>query len=587
MKSINFSINCFLSIFPLIFFSTKLEVQQTDTLLNHRPVYSQNSDLLFAQTGIPDADRTIPNLSDPESIIDNPQQVQDNFNYEDVDYWENLCDLFGRTGQVARANEACSRVIELDGDENADTWLTRGNSLFESGEYVEAVASFDEAIDISEDYSLALTNRCASYFQLALYEDAVADCTAALDKNGDWGNGSPVLAWYYQGLSFSRLGRLEAALTNYERAISHTPGFNLAHAERCRVLLELKSQGEKVQPCFEDKAIARYNLALAKNPGDVVAWTNQGLYFEALDRQQRAINSYDQALEIFPESSFILARRCQVANDLGNFEEALNSCQLALEGDRIFGPEDSAMVWSQQSRAFVGLEQYEQALNSADRAITLNAGIPESWNNKGVSLWFLQRSKEALVALQRAINIDPEYTSGLFNYGRVLSSLGQYEEALSFYNRALETNTNDMAKVKLSDIFVNKSSALLNLGSCTKAYESAQESVSLDPRSFEGWFNQGIALICLGQHELALEAYAEADRIKPEDVNVYTGRAIAYESLGSYQRALTAVEEALNLNGNYQPALKVRERLLRTINRISKTQYLLRSVDKVKSHETS
>ena len=569
MKSINFSINCFLSIFPLIFFSTKLEVQQTDTLLNHRPVYSQNSDLLFAQTGIPDADRTIPNLSDPESIIDNPQQVQDNFNYENVDYWENLCDLFRRTGQVARANEACSKVIELDGDENADTWLARGTSLFESGEYVEAVASFDEAVNISENYSIALTNRCASYFQLALYEEAAADCAAALDKDGDWGNGSPVSAWYYKGLIFSRLGRLEAALINYERAISHTPEFNLAHAERCRVLLELKSQGEEVQPCFEDKAISRYDLALAENPDDVVAWTNQGLYFEALNRQQRAINSYDRALEIFSNSSFILARRCQVANDLGNFEEALNSCQSALEGDRIFGSEDLATVWSQQSRAFVGLEQYERALNSADKAITLNAGIPESWNNKGVSLWFLQRTKEALVALQRAINIDPEYTSGLFNYGRILSSLSQYEEALSFYNRALETNTDDMAKVKLSDIYVNKSSALLNTGSCTRAYESAQKSVSLNPRSFEGWYNQGIALICLGEHELALEAYTEADKIKPEDANVYTGRAIAYESLGSYQRALKSVEEALNLNSNYQPALKVRERLLRTINRIS------------------
>ena len=568
MKFANFSLAGVLLIFLSLLFPKNTDAEPNNLLLGEPNRQLPKSDLLVAQTGVPEVDRQVPNLSNPEQVIENRDRLSD-FEYEDVDYWENLCELFNRTGQTRQANQACSRVIELNGDDNdPDVWLARGISLFESGEYAEAVASFDEAVDISEDYSLALTNRCAGYFQLALYEDAVADCVAALDKDGDWKDGSPVDAWYYQGLTLSRLGRLEAALINYEKAILHTPEYNLAHAERCRVLLELKLQGENVRPCFEDKAIARYELAIANNPNNVVALTNQGLYFEALDREQRASNSYDRALEIVPQSSFVLARRCVVANELGKYQEALSSCSSALEGDRILGSMDVATVWSQQSRALVGLEQYQQALYAAERAIALDSGIAESWNNKGVSLWFLDRTKEALVAVQRAIDIDPQYSDGLSNYGRILSSLDRYEEALDFYDRALKTNINDKNDAEVSDIWVNRSFALFNLDSCQKALESTQQAVALDPDSFEGWYNQGIALACLGQYQLALDAYQKAEEIRPESVNLYTAKAIALENTGSEQEALRVVEQALNLDSNYQPALNLRERLLRTINRV-------------------
>ena len=570
MKLNNFSFVCILSIFCLISYPKSTNSQQSNQL-SERPekLFDKlsNFDTLIAQTGVSEIDRQIPETPDPERVISDPEQIRTNFDYEDVDYWKNLCDLFRRTNQIAKANEACNRVVELnDDDDDPDVWVARGISLHESGEYVEAIASFSEAIDISEDYSLALANRCASYFQLALYEDAIADCVEALDKDGDWKDSSPASAFYYQGLAFSRLERLEAALVNFKKAILHTPEYNLAHAERCRVLLNLELEGERVQPCFENKAIARYNLALAENPNNVVAWTNLGLYFSALDRRQEAADSYDRALEILPQSSFILANRCQVANDLGNFKPALSYCDSALNGDRIFGSLELASVWSQQSRALVGLKQYKEALNSADRAIALNSGIAQSWNNRGVSLWYLQKPQEALAALQRAINIDPEYTRGLFNYGRVLSSLSQYEEALDFYNRALETNSGNLADSELSAIWVNKSFAQFNTGSCEQAFRSAKKAVSFNSQSFEGWYNQGIALACLEEYRLALDAYSKAGEIRPENVDVLTARAVALEKLGLNRRALKIVEEALDLNGDYQPAINIRDKLLRNIN---------------------
>ena len=548
-----------------IFFTIGIAVKSNTSLLTLNLRQFINSKAL-AQVELPDVESELPDVEDAEEIIDEPQQILDDFEYQDSDYWQSLCDLFNQTGQVEKAQEACRKIIELGTDEEPDVWLARGNSLFQSGEYVEAIASYNEAVEIEENYSLALTYRCASYFQLALYEEAIADCEAALEKDGDWKNGSPVLAWYFKGLALSRLERPEAALINYERAIAHSPESDLVHAERCRTLLTLSKQQE-IEPCIEDKAIARYERTLIENPNDVIVLTNQGLFFEALGREYQAFDSYNRALEILPQSPFIAARRCAVASELGNYEEALASCNLALESDRVVNSSELALIWTQRSRALIGLEQYEEASNSATKAIAINQGVAEAWNNQGISLWYLGRPEEALIAIERAIDIEPEYTRALFNYGRILSSIEQYEEALNFYDRALETSIDKMNEIEVADIWVNRSVALFNLDRCRDAFESTKEAIALDPDSFEGWYNQGVTLSCLGENRLALEAYERADELNPENPIIYTGRAVALENLGLYQEALAIVEAALELDDSYEPALNSRDRLISLINR--------------------
>lgn len=559
-----YSLDFFYPVF-IIFFTIGIAVKSNTSLLTLN--LRQSLDLkAVAQVELPDVESELPSAEDTEEIINEPEQLLDNFEYQDSDYWQSLCDLFNQTGQVEKAKEACGKIIELgDDDENPDVWLARGNTLFQSGQYVEAIASYNEAVEIEENYSLALTYRCASYFQLALYEEAIADCETALEKDGDWKNGSPVLAWYFKGLALSRLERPEAALINYERAITHSPESNLVHAERCRTLLTLSKQQE-IEPCIEDKAIARYEQSLVKNPNDVIVLTNQGLFFEALGRENRAIDSYDRALEILPQSSFIATHRCAVANEIGNHEKALASCDLALESDRAFNSSDLALVWTQRSRALIGLEQYEEALNSATKAISINQGVAEAWNNQGVSLWYLERPEEALIAVERALDIEPEYTRALFNYGRIISSIGQYEEALKFYDRALETSIDRINEIELADVWVNRSVALFNLNRCRDAFESTTEAIAIDSNSFEGWYNQGVTLSCLEENRLALEAYERADKLNPENPIIYTGRAIALENLGLYQEALAVIEVALGLDESYEPALNSRDRLISIIN---------------------
>ena len=51
--------------------------------------------------------------------------------------------------------------------------------------------------------------------------------------------------------------------------------------------------------------------------------------------------------------------------------------------------------------------QYEDALNSFERAISLNQNDPDLWNLKGIALRSLGRYNEAVDCFNKSLEIDP------------------------------------------------------------------------------------------------------------------------------------------------------------------------------------
>ena len=52
-------------------------------------------------------------------------------------------------------------------------------------------------------------------------------------------------------------------------------------------------------------------------------------------------------------------------------------------------------------------EQYENALNSFEQAISLNQNDPDLWNLKGITLRSLGRYNEAIECFNKSLEIDP------------------------------------------------------------------------------------------------------------------------------------------------------------------------------------
>jgi len=92
------------------------------------------------------------------------------------------------------------------------------------------------------------------------------------------------------------------------------------------------------------------------------------------------------------------------------------------------GTSDTELV--EIARKKLDEQDYEKALEYADKAIEKNAKNPVAYNVKGVALFELKKFGEALKAYTESINCDSNNYRPFYNRGKVENVLGQNKEAL-------------------------------------------------------------------------------------------------------------------------------------------------------------
>ncbi|MBE9070919.1 tetratricopeptide repeat protein, partial [Leptolyngbya cf. ectocarpi LEGE 11479] len=496
------------------------------------------------------------------------------FELEDFDFWAEQCVLLSYDTDYEKTLEACETAIGLKPKrDNLELWSARSRALFELGQYVEAIGSYNRVLSVAPRESVALAYQCASYVQLSRLDDAIATCEQALAINGSWGTDSPALAWYYHGLALQTTGRLETALGSYGRALRLEPENIMARAGQCAIAAELGytgGPGNSYQGCTLGESVVAYEQALAQQPDAETLWFQQGLALEQLGRYAQALTSYEQAIGLVEDYSLALAHQCGVLNQLEDFETALAVCDAALAGNGNWDRLGSVYAWSQRSAAQVGTGDYEGALASADRAVAILPDYPGGWNNRAVSLWYLEQLNEATVAIATAYSKEKDILETLaaetfdrsypespilfhrrrvftaFNQGSILLDLGAYDEAVGAYRRAESTLVNwqlpggtlvsDKFLAKLWSNFAIALHATGNSSLFWQAGDYAQKATQLAPDSYEIWYNSGIIQTAVGHYGYALAALDQATEIDPENPDL----APAWLALGT--RALDAAQ---------------------------------------------
>jgi tetratricopeptide (TPR) repeat protein len=139
------------------------------------------------------------------------------------------------------------------------------------------------------------------------------------------------------------------------------------------------------------------------------------------EEYNKAIQCYDRALEIEPNNADIWNNKGHALDDLGNHEEAIQCYDKALELDS-----NHAIAWNNKGFALAKLGKYNEAIQCYDKTLELDSNHAIAWNNKGFALGYP-------TAIARAWN----------NKGLALENLGNHEEALQCYDKALELDPNN------------------------------------------------------------------------------------------------------------------------------------------------
>ena len=125
------------------------------------------------------------------------------------------------------------------------------------------------------------------------------------------------------------------------------------------------------------------------------------------------------------------------------------------------------------------MQNYEQAVTSYKKALSLNSKYIEVYNNIGVAYKDWGRPKIALKYLNEAIRLNPSYAEAYNNLGNAEKDLSQLDKAIENYSKAIEINPGYV------DAMCNKGISLALQEKYEKALELYQHALTLDPENME------------------------------------------------------------------------------------------------------
>jgi tetratricopeptide (TPR) repeat protein len=211
----------------------------------------------------------------------------------------------------------------------------------------------------------------------------------------------------------------------------------------------------------------------------------------------------------------------------GNYKQLLSPGDYAKQGDACFFE-----------------NRYEDAIIAYDRALQIQPDLADTWNNRGVVLTRMQRYQEAIASYEQATAIRPNYPDAWNNRGVVLLELQQYPEAIVCYEQAIQ------AKPDYADAWNNRGVAFSKMQQYEQAVISYNQALQIKNDYTDAWNNRGVALSKLQKYEAAIESYDNAAKIRPDFYRIWYNKARCYALQGKIDLAIENLKRALNLNPN-------------------------------------
>lgn len=289
---------------------------------------------------------------------------------------------------------ACTSILK-SGKPAASAYVNRGIAYQAKGELDNAIADYASAIKADPKNWDAYNRRGYVYDDKREFESAIGDYTKAIEIN-------PKNAYIYnnRGFTYHNMGDYARAISDYTKAIELNPKYVMAYNNRGKAQIN-KSEF--------DKGIQDFTKAIEIDPKFYEAYYQRGRASFKRFKYEDAAKDMTISLKL-KESIQARIFRAMAYTELDNADAAIADFNAA--GD--LGQLDVSFrreALSSRAEAYLKNKKVDAALADYTTLATLD---PEEadWDYKSANI--LQeagRDKEALEAINRAIAIDPEYTS--------------------------------------------------------------------------------------------------------------------------------------------------------------------------------
>ena len=288
---------------------------------------------------------------------------------------------------------------------------------------------------------------------------------------------------YLRGMNFRRNARAladyQAALAEFDRALTIDPGFALAHAKRAITLVAIQALGTSSTPAEQhlvQDATAAADRAVALAPMSGAAHSARGAVLGHLLLDKRgAFDEQAKAIALAPGNASIESNYASAALALGRVGEAVAAARRAAELDPL-----DPNFWGQMGQVFYEGHRYREALEALDRERAVAGTLPlrhrvlnalvllmtgqaqaartmcssgSDWQENQLlaladhALGHQAAAEADLTRVQAALGDD-----AASNYAEIYAQWGMKAEALRWFDKAVRTRSPGLLDVRLDPL---------------------------------------------------------------------------------------------------------------------------------------
>lgn len=325
-----------------------------------------------------------------------------------------------------------------------------------------------------------------------------------------------------------RAGRLGEAEKLYEQVLERDP----RHAEALHLLGLLHSERGS-----HERALELGRRSIVEKPDRAAFHRSLGETLRRAGRLDEAIASYDAALARAPGEPRYFHERAILLEETGRLEDAVAGYRSALEVE----PENAA-TWADLAGALRRLARDDEAEPAIENALARNPDQPDLHYNLGNLRRAASRVRPAIASYLRALELDPDLVPALVNLALALAETGDPVTGEISLRRAVELEPDDASHL------ANLGALLIRQDRLVEALASLERSVALDPRATDAWINLGQAQSLSGRIRQALESFDTALSLDPASSTAHAGRASTLQFAGRPEEAAASARRAVALD---------------------------------------
>jgi tetratricopeptide (TPR) repeat protein len=186
-------------------------------------------------------------------------------------------------------------------------------------------------------------------------------------------------------------------------------------------------------------AMEDINKAIALNSKDAGMYFERGKIMARLKNHEAADQDFSMALSMQPMLVEVLLARSVERRLLKKYESAFRDIFQAASIDSA-----NPKIYNTFGNLFLEVSNYSEALTSYTKAISLQPGYAEAYNNRAYAKILLQDYAGAISDAGKALELMDKKPSPIAfnNLGHAYAAISRYDSAFIYFNRAIEADHN-------------------------------------------------------------------------------------------------------------------------------------------------